>query len=174
MKHQRLLIAIFLTGLVFGCNGGTGPTNPTTTTTTTTSIPASSFRIETLLTVYQTSVSGAFWTRGDTNSERIGKIILGVEDLDTVVGSTNLNNEGGREELQAAINRIRADFEAADYTEAFDETQQNLERYFNDADNDTWSIDGRNGRNKDWPHDFDGNDPDGWTGQIIVKVTKTQ
>ncbi len=173
MKHQRLFIVFFLTGLVFGCGGSTGPTTPTTLTTTT-SIPASSFRIETLLTVYQTSITGAFWTRGETTTERIGKIILGVEDLDTAIGSTNLNNEGGREELQAAINRIRADFLSADYPEAFGETQQNLERYFNDADNDTWSIDGRNGRNRDWPHDFDGNDPDGWTGQIIVKVTKTR
>jgi hypothetical protein len=173
MKQQGFFIVFFLTSLAFGCGGSTGPTNPTTSTTTT-SIPASSFRIETLLTVYQTSVSGAFWTRGDTTTEQIGKIILGVDDLDSVVGSTNLNNEGGREELQAAINRIRADFQTADYNEAFGETQQNLERYFNDADNDSWSIDGRNGRNKDWPHDFDGNDPDGWTGQIIVRVTRTQ
>ena len=174
MKHHRIFIVSLYTSFLLGCGGSnSGPTNPTTTTTTT-SIPASSFRIETLLTVYQTSISGAFWTRGETTSERIGKIILGVEDLDTVIGSTNLNNEGGREELQAAIGRIRADFQTADYPEAFDETQANLERYFNDADNDTWSIDGRNGRNKDWPHDFDGNDPDGWTGQIIVKVTRTQ
>jgi len=174
MNHQRVFfIVFFLTGLFFGCGGSTGPTNPTPTTTTT-SIPASSFRIETLLTVYQSSISGAFWSRGETTSERIGQIILGVEDLDTVIGSTNLNNEVGREELQAAIERIRADFQTADYQEVFGETRENLERHFNDADNDGWAIDGRNGRNKDWPHDFDGNDPDGWTGQIIVTVTRTQ
>lgn len=158
--------------LFLGCGNNSGPTTPTTTTTTTSVPPSSSFQIDVLLTVYQNETSGAFWSRGSTNSERIGQILLGVEDLSTVTGETNLNNEGGRVELQAAINRARADFQTADYTEAFGETQENLERFFNDADQDTWSIDGRNGRNKDWPHDSNGNDPDGWTGQIIVTVTK--
>jgi hypothetical protein len=125
-----------------------------------------------LLTVYQTETSGATWSRGSSNSERIGQILLGVDDLSTVTGQTNLNNEGGRVELQAAINRIRADFQPADYQTAFGETQENLERFLNDADQDTWSIDGRSGRGKDWPYDSNGNDPDGWTGQIIVTVTK--
>jgi hypothetical protein len=124
--------------------------------------------------VYRNSESGAFWTRGETTTERIGEILLGVEDLNTVTGATNLNNEKGREELQAAVNRLREQFEEADYQAAFGETQANLERFLNDADNDGWSIDGRNGRNKDWPHDSNGNDPDGWTGQIVVTVTKTQ
>jgi hypothetical protein len=97
-----------------------------------------------------------------------------VDDLNGVTGATNLNNEGGREKLQAAIDRLREQFQDADYQAAFGDTRANLERFLNDADNDSWSIDGRNGTGKDWPHDRDGNDPDGWTGQIIVTVTKTQ
>jgi hypothetical protein len=166
---------LVLTGLVFGCGGNstTSPTNPTPTTTTTT--PASpSFQIDTLITVYMHNESGAFWSRGQTTKETIGKILLGVDDLNSAVGSTNLNNEGGRDELQAAINRLRNEFQEADYQAAFGETRSNLERYLNDADSDSWSIDGRNGIGKDWPHDRDGNDPDGWTAQIVVTVTKLQ
>jgi len=99
---------------------------------------------------------------------------LGVADLSAVVGSTNLNNEAGRQALQAAINRLRAQFEETDYESAFDESRSNLERFLNDADSDGWSIDGRNGSGRDWPFDADGNDPDGWTGQIIVTVTKLE
>jgi hypothetical protein len=57
---------------------------------------------------------------------------------------------------------------------AFDETQNNLERYLNDADRDGWSIDGRHGTGRDWPYDGpnNGNDPDGWTAQIVVTVSR--
>lgn len=50
----------------------------------------------------------------------------------------------------------------------------NLRRFFNDADNDGWSVDGRHGEGRDWPHDGrgNGNDPDGWTAQMIVTVTR--
>jgi hypothetical protein len=92
--------------------------------------------------------------------------------LASSVGSTNLNNEGGRLSLQEAIDRIRDEFRTADYQEAFGETEGKLERYLNDADNDTWSIDGRNGGGRDWPYDNNGNDPDGWTGQIVVTVER--
>jgi hypothetical protein len=69
---------------------------------------------------------------------------------------------------------MRNEFQQADFQAAFGETQANLERYLNDADSDGWAIDGRNGRGKDWPYDSNGNDPDGWTGQIVVTVTKSQ
>ena len=156
--------------LSMGCGNNSGPTTPTTTTTT--APPSPSFQIDVLMTVYQNETSGALWSRGTFTDERIAQILLGVEDLNTVTGNTNLNNEGGRVEMQAAINRVRTDFQAPDYEAAFGDTQQNLERFLNDADQDNWSIDGRNGRGKDWPHDSNGNDPDGWAGQIIVTVTK--
>ena len=60
----------------------------------------------------------------------------------------------------------------ADYVAAFDETRANFERFFNDADNDGWSIDGRSGTNRDWPYDGNGNDPDGWTAQMVITVTR--
>lgn len=168
MRHTTATVLLTsLLGAMAGCNGGS-PTTPSPPTTTT--IPASPFQIEVLITVYQSSVSGAFWSRGQTRTERIGQILLGTEDLSTAVGSTNLNNEGAREALQAAINRVRSDFLEADYQAAFGETRENLERYLNDADNDGWSIDGRNGPGRDWPYDSDGNDPDGWTGQIVVTI----
>lgn len=176
MRNTTLaLLLAGLTSLFPACGGNsvTSPSSPPTSTPATTTAPAtSSFEISTVLTVYRHNDSGAFWTRATTTTERIGEIILGVDDLNTATGSTNLNNEGGREELQDAIDRIRGQFETADYLTAFDETQANLERFFNDADNDGWSIDGRNGAGKDWPHDRDGNDPDGWTGQLVVTVTK--
>ena len=156
--------------LSMGCGNNNGPTTPTTTTTT--APPSPLFQIDVLMTVYRTETSGALWSRGTFTDERIAQILLGVEDLNTVTGNTNLNNEGGRVEMQAAINRVRTDFQAPDYEAAFGDTQQNLERFLNDADQDNWSIDGRNGRGKDWPHDSNGNDPDGWTGQIIVTVIK--
>jgi hypothetical protein len=164
------MLLLLFTGLLLAC-GDSGPTNPTPPTTTTTP-PSPSFQIDTLITVYKHNESGAFWSRGQTTNERIGEILLGVDDLSTSTGSTNLNNEGGREELQASINRLRSDFQESDYQAAFGETQAGLERYLNDADGDGWSIDGRNGTGRDWPHDRDGNDPDGWTAQIVVTVTK--
>lgn len=164
------LMVVCLALLSMGCGNNNGPTTPTTTTTT--APPSPSFQIDVLMTVYQTETSGALWSRGTFTDERIARILLGVEDLNTVTGNTNLNNEGGRVELQAAINRVRTDFQPPDYQTAFGDTRENLERFLNDADQDTWSIDGRNGRGKDWPHDSNGNDPDGWAGQIIVTVTK--
>jgi hypothetical protein len=171
MRYIPAILSV-LVGLLAGCgdNGPTSPSNPPPTTTTTT--PASSYQIDTLITVYQHENSGAFWSRGQTTNERIGEIILGVDDLSSVVGTTNLNNEGGRVELQEAMNRIESNFQDADYETAFGESKSNLERYFNDADSDGWSIDGRNGRGKDWPYDSNGNDPDGWTAQIVVTVTR--
>jgi hypothetical protein len=132
------------------------------------------FEITTLITVYRNAEADAQWTRGTTNDARIGQILLGVDDLGTVVGSTNLNNEGARNELQAAIGRLRNQFTNADYVSAFDETKNALERYLNDADRDGWSIDGRHGVGRDWPYDGPGNrnDPDGWTAQIVVTVSR--
>jgi hypothetical protein len=174
MRNITLFLWLpLLAGLLFGCGGGpTSPSNPMPPTQPTP--PASSFRIDTLITVYQHENSGAFWSRAQTTTEKIGKVILGVDDLSSVVGTTDLNNEGGRVELQAAIDRMGSDFQDSDYQTAFGETRTNLERFINDADNDSWSIDGRNGRGKDWPHDSNGNDPDGWTGQIVITVTKLQ
>ena len=112
------------------------------------------------------------WSRATTSDERIGRILLGVNDLSTAIGSTNLNNEAAREALQAAINRLTQRFTSQDYLSAFDETQNKLRRFLNDADNDGWSIDGRHGTGRDWPYDRNGNDPGGWTAQIIVTVRR--
>ena len=158
------------------CGSNSGPTTPTPPPNPPPNPPPTSqFEITTLITVYRSSEADAQWSRGTTTEARIGQILLGVQDLSTVVGSTNLNNEGGRNELQAAIKRVRDQFTSADYVSAFDETQKNLERYLNDADKDGWSIDGRHGTGRDWPYDGAGNrnDPDGWTAQIVVSVSRT-
>jgi hypothetical protein len=152
-----------------GCGDG-GPTRPTVTSTTTSAPPVSPFHIETLTTVYQRASADAQWTEGATDEARIGEILLGVDSL--TEGTTALNNEEGRVALQQAIDRVREQFSDADYLSAFDETKANLERFLNDADNDGWSIDGRHGEGRDWPHDSNGNDPDGWTAQIVVTVTR--
>jgi hypothetical protein len=164
-------LLLFFVGFITGC-GGSSPSSPSPPPTVTPPPATPSYKITTLITVYRTSISGAFWSRGTTTDERLGEIILGVNDLASSVGSTNLNNEGGRLSLQEAIDRIRDEFRTADYQEAFGETEGKLERYLNDADNDTWSIDGRNGVGRDWPYDNNGNDPDGWTGQIVVTVER--
>jgi hypothetical protein len=154
---------------VQGC-GDSSPSRPTATTTTTSAPPVSRLQIETLTTVYRQANDYARWTEGSTNEERVGQILLGVESL--TEGTTVLNNEERRFDLQQVINRVTEEFTEADYVAAFDETKANLERFFNDADNDGWSIDGRHGEGRDWPHDADGNDPDGWTSQMIVTVTR--
>lgn len=160
--------------LTFSC--GDGPSRPTTTTTTTvtatTSVPVSQFEIKTLLTVYRRAASLAEFTTGTTTDEAIGKTILGVDTL--APGTTVLDNEEKRNELQAAIDRVNESFTDEDFVEAFGETHENLRRFFNDADNDGWSIDGRHGEGRDWPHDGpgNGNDPDGWTSQMITTVTR--
>ncbi|HXV60612.1 MAG TPA: hypothetical protein VEK15_07960 [Vicinamibacteria bacterium] len=165
---RRSFITASLAGLVLvACGdsptrpGGSPPPNPP---------PSSLYRVSTLLTVYRSAGELAQWTRGDDGDDRIGRILLGVEDL--AEGTTILNNEGGRFELQASIDRIDDQFTDTDYRSAFDETRENLMRFFNDADNDGWAIDGRHGAGRDWPHDEDGNDPDGWTAQMIVIVTR--
>lgn len=177
---RRLLIpafwiaAIATTTALVGCGSSGGPTTPTPPPPTTPRPTTSGFEITTLITVYRNADADAQWSRGTTTDARIGEILLGVNDLGNAVGSTNLNNEGGRRELQAAIDRVTDQFSAADYMTAFDETQNNLERYLNDADRDSWSIDGRHGTGRDWPYDGPGNrnDPDGWTAQIVVTVTR--
>jgi hypothetical protein len=136
--------------------------------------PPPPFTITTLLTVYPSAEEDGLFTRGTTTSERIGRILLGVSDLDQAVGSTNLNNEEGRVKLQDALDRVRAQFQDADYRNAFDESKENLERFLNDADADGWSIDGRHGPGRDWPFDNDGNDPDGFTAQMVVTVRRTR
>jgi hypothetical protein len=167
MKSELFEAALLLATLS-GCgDGGSGPT-PVTTTTTTTAPVVSPFEIRTLLTVYTNSEEDAQWTEGTTRDDRIGKILLGADTL--YEGTTTFDNEGLREELQEAIERVNAQFTDADYRSAFDETKGNLLRFLNDADSDGWSIDGRHGR--DWPYDRDANDPDGWTAQIIVIVTR--
>lgn len=167
MRYHLALAALTAGIALAGCNGGS-PSRPTTTTTTT--APQSPFRIETLLTVYTRASELAEDTKGATSEERIGRILLGVDAL--AEGRTVFDNEARRDELQAAIDRIRAQFADADYVAAFDETRANLERFFNDADGDGWSIDGRSGVNRDWPYDSDGADPDGWTAQMVVTVTR--
>lgn len=156
--------------VVGGCGDGSssGPTPPTAPPTT--SVPVSSFRIETLLTVYRSAEDLALWTQARTDDVRIGRILLGVDEL--AEGTTILNNESSRFELQAAIDRLSSDFSDGDYRAAFDESEENLRRFFNDADDDGWSIDGRHGPGRDWPHDEDGNDPDGWTAQMVITVTR--
>jgi hypothetical protein len=159
---------LLLSALLTSCNGGSTGADNTTTTTTAPPLPA--FEIETLITVYENNHGLAEWTEATTRDERIGRILLGVDSL--TEGTTALDNEGGRVDLQAAIDRLNAQFTEADYASAFGETKENLLRFLNDADGDGWSIDGRNGPGRDWPFDDDGNDPDGWTGQIVVKVTR--
>lgn len=163
--------ALLLTIGLAGCGNDT-PTSPSPTPTE--PAPQPSFEITTLITVYRRAEADAQWSRGTTTDARIGEILLGVNDLASAVGSTNLNNEAARNELQAAIDRIRADFTDADYLAAFDDTRRNLERFLNDRDNDGWSIDGRHGVGRDWPFDGpgNGNDPDGWTAQIVVTVER--
>jgi len=124
------------------------------------------------LTVYPKAAALAQFTVGTTTDEELGKIMLGVDELSP--GTTVMNNEEFREVLQAAITRVNENFSDADFVAAFGETKANLRRFFNDADNDGWSIDGRHGAGRDWPHDGrgNGNDPDGWTAQMIVTVTR--
>ncbi len=166
LKLETLEI-LALTALC-GCgDGGAGPS--TTTTTTTTSAPVSPFQIRTLLTVYTRAEEDAQWTEGTTRDDRIGRILLGVPSLSE--GTTTFDNEGLREELQDAVERVNDQFTDADYPSAFDETKANLLRFLNDADADGWSIDGRHGVGRDWPFDTNGNDPDGWAAQIVVTVT---
>jgi len=164
------LIALVVIPLI-GCGSNGGPTGPGTPPPPPPP-PSATFEITTLITVYRNSDSDAMWSRATTSDERIGRILLGVNDLSTAIGSTNLNNEAARQTLQAAINRLRRQFTGQDYLSAFDETQSKLRRFLNDADNDGWSIDGRHGTGRDWPHDRNGNDPDGWTAQIIVTVRR--
>ena len=121
------------------------------------------FQIETLTTVYSCANCLARWTESSTDDVRVGQILLGVDSL--TAGTTVLD-------LQETIDRVTEEFTEDDYVAAFDETMANLERYFNDADNDGWSVDGRHGFGRDGPHDSDGNDPDGWTSQIIIIVTR--
>jgi hypothetical protein len=148
-----------LLALVALCGCGDGGPSPvtTTSTTTTTATPISPFEIRTLLTVYTRAEEDAQWTEGTTRDERIGRILLGFDTLRE--GSTFLDNEELREDLQAAVGRINAQFSDADYRSAFNETKENLLRFLNDADHDGWSIDGRHGEGRDWPFDADGNDP---------------
>jgi hypothetical protein len=160
-----LLAALFACG-----GGGTGPTTTTTTAAATTSVPVSPFEIKTLLTVYTSAEEDAQWTEGTTRDDRIGRILLGVDAL--TEGTTTFDNEGLREELQDVVDRVNAQFADADYVSAFDESKSNLLRFLNDADSDGWSIDGRHGAGRDWPFDTNGNDPDGWTAQIVVTVTR--
>jgi hypothetical protein len=168
MKKSTATALLLLSRLLAGCGDGT--TGPNTTSTTTSAPPAPAFDIETLITVYETNDGLAEWTEATTTDERIGKILLGVDSL--AEGTTALDNEGRRVELQAAIDRLNAQFTEADYVSAFGDTRANLLRFLNDADGDHWSIDGRNGPGRDWPYDSNGNDPDGWTGQIVVKITR--
>jgi len=169
MKLETLNLLVLLTFCACG-DGGSGPTQVTTSTTTTTATPISPFEIRTLLTVYPRAEEEALWTAGTTRHDRIGRILLGFDTLHE--GTTFLDNEGLREDLQAAVERIDAQFSDADYRSAFNETKENLLRYLNDADSDGWAIDGRHGEGRDWPFDGNGNDPDGWTAQIVVTVTR--
>jgi hypothetical protein len=168
---MRLVASALALAVISACGGNTGPSTTTTTTTpATTSVPVSPFEVKTLLTVYTSAEDDSQWTEGTTRDDRIGKILLGSDTLSE--GTTTFDNEGLREELQDAVERVNAQFTDADYMSAFDETRANLLRFLNDADGDGWSIDGRHGMGRDWPHDSNGNDPDGWTGQIVVTVTR--
>ncbi len=162
-------IATGLLVALAGCGGGTS-TSPSAMAPQPPPPPAGRFEITTLITVYPSAEDSALFSRGKTKDERIGRILLGVDDLATAVGATNLNNEAGRVRLEQTVERIRREFSDADYLSAFDETRVNLDRYMNDADGDGWAIDGRHGLGRDWPFDQDGNDPDGWTAQIVVIV----
>lgn len=171
MKNIIASATVLLLGFALTKCGDSGPTTPVAPVTTTTTAPATpQFQITSLITVYKNAGSFAEWSQATTQEERLGEIILGVSELSP--GRTVFNNEVGRFELQQAIDRITEQFEDADYVSAFDETKENLARYFDDADNDGWSVDGRFGVGRDWPHDSDGNDPNGWTGQIVVTVER--
>ena len=174
MKHHIALAAALLSSLFVLSCGDSGPSRPTTTTsiTATTAPPVSRFEIMTLLTVYRNAASRAEFTEGTTTNEDLGKIMLGVDELSP--GTTVLDNEERRRELQDAIERVNEQFSDADFLAAFGESRANLRRFFNDADNDGWAVDGRHGEGRDWPHDGrgNGNDPDGWTAQMIVTVTR--
>ncbi|MGH9322609.1 MAG: hypothetical protein ACRD21_03870 [Vicinamibacteria bacterium] len=160
-----------LCAFLSGCGDGTsGPSPSTTSTTTTTAVPISPFEIRTLITVYTSNTEDAQWTEGTTRDDRIAEVILGVDTVSE--GTTALDNEGLREELQDAIGRIDAEFTENDYRTAFDESRDDLLRFLNDADGDGWAIDGRHGAGRDWPYDRNDNDPDGWTAQIVVTVTR--
>jgi hypothetical protein len=170
MKIGVLDVVAVLAAL-YGCgDGGSGPSPTTTSTTTTTAAVVSPFQIRTLLTVYTRAEEDAQWTEGTTRDDRIGRILLGVDSLSE--GTTTFDNEGLREELQAAVERVNGQFTDADYPSAFDETKANLLRFLNDADADSWSIDGRHGPGRDWPFDTNENDPDGWTAQMVITVTR--
>ncbi len=162
-------LALLLLALGSACKNGDSPAGPTAPPGTP---PPPQYSISTLLTVYPSAEDDALFTRGTTTEARIGQILLGVSDLANAVGSTDFNNEEGRVALQAAIDRVRAEFRDADYRAAFDESRENLERYLNDADGDGWSIDGRHGPGRDWPYDTNANDPDGFTAQMVVTVTR--
>jgi len=170
-KSAPWFLSLFFSLGVLSCNGGTtstpvGPPLPTTTT-----VPVSQFQIETLITVYKSAPSDANFTRGTTTDENVGKILLGVGELSP--GTTVLDNELLRFDLQDAVDRVNDQFSDADFESAFGETKENLRRFFNDADNDGWSIDGRHGEGRDWPHDGDGNDPDGFLTQMVITVTRS-
>lgn len=165
---RKLITSATLALALFGCGGS--PTSSPPPATTTTTAPASAFEIQTLLTVYTSNDELAQFTEGTTRDERIGRILLGVSSLEA--GRTVLDNEALRNELQAAIDRVNQQFQEADFRAAFGETRERLTRFLNDADSDGWAIDGRSGAGRDWPYDSDGNDPDGWTGQMVVTVTR--
>ena len=174
MKNHITSAAAILSSLFVLSCGNSGPSRPptTTSTTATTAPPVARFEIKTLLIVYRNAATLAEFTEGTTTDEDLGKTMLGVDQLSPA--TTVLDNEELREELQAAITRVNESFSDADFQAAFGETRGNLRRFFNDADNDGWSIDGRHGEGRDWPHDGrgNGNDPDGWTAQMIVTVTR--
>lgn len=171
MKNIIASATVLIIGLALTKCGDSGPTTPVAPVTTTTTAPATpQFQITSLITVYMNAGSFAQWSEATTDDERLGEIILGVSELSP--GRTVFNNEVGRLDLQQAIGRINEQFQDADYVSAFDETKENLRRYLDDADNDGWSVDGRFGVGRDWPHDGDGNDPNGWTGQLVVTVER--
>ncbi len=171
MKNHIPLAAALLLALFVSACGGSGPSGPTPPPTVMPPPPpVSTFEITTLITVYEKAASLAQFTEGTTSDENIGKILLGVDELST--GGTLLDNELLRFDLQEAIDRANEQFSDADFEAAFGETKENLRRFFNDADNDGWSIDGRHGEGRDWPHDGDGNDPDGWLAQMVITVTR--
>ncbi len=170
MKFELVDVLLLMAALSSCGDGGSGPSPTTTSVTTTTASVISPFEIRTLLTVYTSAEDDAQWTEGTTRDDRIGRILLGVDSLSE--GTTTFDNEGLREELQDAVERVNAQFTDADYPSAFDESKGNLMRFLNDADADGWSIDGRHGVGRDWPFDSNGNDPDGWTAQIVVTVTR--
>jgi len=167
-----LTSAIFLSACGGSGSSPTPPPSPVTTTTTIAGPTPSPFEMSTLITVYKRADAFAEFTEGTTRDERLLRIVLG--DAPVTGGTILRNNEVGRLELNQTIGRIMSEFEDADFTEVFDETKANLRRFFNDADNDGWSVDGRHGEGRDWPHDADGNDPDGWTSQMVIELRRVQ